>query len=405
MRLYTPLLAGLVGIVGAPASQAVITYHTVDVPQAVGHGGNLIDGYIRANGSDSSLAAFGVPAAFANPHGALSTAFQFNLPFGQSPVSSYLSGTATWDNFEVSGNSVNIREFSLNANDVRTNQSSFHNTNTGAVNSLSASFDGRMFIDYTVDFEYTGSVPAWRDSHTEVDFTAAGGYVLNDESTGLRHATAAQFADLGGFAQGAADYLNLVVDNQLVPDNWTQAGLWLYSGHYTEDNTRGFFTSSLLGGDFIGYTVWYSTDEFVFGQPLPGDNGDGLFTPEAVQALIESGEFPDIGGLKLAGNGFAQLFDIHTIAGDGAAQTITIRYDDSVLAAGEEALLSIVHFTNGAWETPAQILDMQANTVTLTVNSFSPFALVSAAAVPLPPAAWLLGSSLLLLARRRVRRA
>lgn len=404
MFRYSPILAGFACLLGAPASQALITYHTVDVPQAIGHGGNLFDGYIRANGSDSSLAAFGVPSAFANPHGALSTSFQFNLPFGQSPVSSYLSGTATWDHFEVSGNRVDIRDFSLDAHDERTNLSSFHSTNVGAVRELSASFDGRMHIDYTVDFEYTGNVPAWQGSHTEVDFIADGGYVLNDETTGLRHASAAQFANLGGFAQGAADYLNLVIDSHLVPDNWTQAGLWLYSGHYTEDNTRGFFTPALLGGDFIGYNVWYSTDQFVFGQPLPGDNGDGLFSPDAVQALIASGEFPDIGGLKLAGDGFAQLFDIHTIAGDGSAQTITIRYDDSVLAAGEESLLSVVHFTNGAWETPVQILDTQSNTVTLTVTSFSPFALVSAP-VPLPPAAWLLGSSLLVLARRRVRHA
>ena len=193
-----------------------------------------------------------------------------------------------------------------------------------------------MHINYTADFEYTGSFLPWQGSHTEVDFTASGGYVLNDVSTGLRSASAAQFADLGSFAQGAADYLNLVVDNHL-PDNWTQAGLWLFSGHYTENNTCGFFVDALLGGDFIGYNVWYSTDVFVFGQALPGDNGDGLFTPEAVAELIASGKFPELGGLQLAGEGFAQLFDVHTIAGDGASQTIIIRYDDTVLVPGEEA--------------------------------------------------------------------
>jgi hypothetical protein len=287
---------------------------------------------------------------------------------------------------------------------VRTNQSSFHNANSGAPVELSTSFDGRMHINYTMDFTYTGNVQAWQGSHTQVDFEANGGYVLNDVSTGLRSASAAQFAQFGDFAQGAADYLNLVVDNHLVPDNWTQAGLWLYSGHYSADNTHGFFTPALLGGDYIGYTVWYSTDQFVFGQALAGDNGDGLFTPEAVAALIASGKFPDLGGLKLAGNGFAQLFDIHTIAGDGSSQTITIHYDDSVLAPGEEALLSIAHFSNGKWETPQQVLDTQANTVTVTVNSFSPFALVTTA-VPLPPTAWLLASSLLIVARRKMRRA
>ena len=403
MLRTSPSMLALAALAGTPTVEAAISYHTVDVPAAIGHGGNLLDGYIRANGSDSSLAGFGVPPAFANPAGALSTAVQFNLPFGQAAVASYMTGGATWDNFEVSGQRVDIRGFSLSADDVRSNQSSFHIVNNGPARELSASFDGRMNIDYTVDFVYTGAIPDWQGSHTEVDFTATGGYVLNDESTGLRHASAAQFASLGELAEGAADYLNLVVDNHLVPDNWTQVGLWLYSGHYTPDNTRGFFEAALFGGDFVGYNVWYSTDQFVFGRPLAGADQNGLFSPDAVASLIESGAFPELGGLQLAGNGFAQLFDVHTIAGDGSAQTITIRYDDSVLKPGEEALLSIVHFTNGAWETPAQILDTDANTVTLTVTSFSPFALVSTP-VPLPASAWLLGGSLLVLARRRAAR-
>ncbi len=383
MNRQLPLALALVLAAGTPSAHALITYHTVDVAAAIGHGGNFLDGYIRADASDSQLADFGLPPAFANPHGALSTAVQFNLPFGQSPVASYMSGSATWDSFEVSGQRVDVRGFSLSANDVRSNFSSFQISNVGAVRELSASFDGRMNIDYTADFVYTGSNTAWQGSHTEVDFTAIGGYLLNDESSGLRHASADQFAALGSFAQGAADYLNLVVDHHLVPDDWTQVGLWLYSGHYTEDNTRGFFTPALLGGDFIGYNVWYSTDQFVFGRPLEGADDNGLFSADAVASLIASGAFPELGGLKLAGDGFAQLFDIHTIAGDGTAQTITIRYDDSVLAPGEEDLLSIVHFTNGAWETPTQTLDTEANTVTLTVTSFSPFALASTP-VPVP---------------------
>jgi hypothetical protein len=401
---YTPSLwMSLALLISAPASQA-ITYHAVETAQAAGHGGNFSDGYIRGNGSDSNLAAFGIPQAFANPRGALSTGFQYNLPFGQAPVAIYVSGIATWDNFEVSGNSVNVRSFELETQDVRTNQSTFSSGNVGAPSLLSASFDGRMHTRYTLDFAYTGAVPDWQGTHTEVDIEATGGYVLNDPSTGLRSASAAQFSDLGSSAQGAADYLNLVVENFL-PDNWTQAGLWLYSGQYTQDNTRGFFADSVIGGSYAGYNVWYSTDAFVFGQPLPGANGDGLFTSEAVAELIASGEFPELGGLQLAGQGFAQLFDIHTIGGDGTSQTITIKYDDTVLAPGEEALLSVVHFTNEVWETPAQVLDVDANTVTLTVTSFSPFALVSTP-VPLPAGLGLLSAALGLLGvhTRRLRR-
>lgn len=400
MKNLLDLSAAVALLLGAPASQA-ITYHTVETTQAVGHGGNFFDGYIRGNASDSNLAAFGVPQAFANPRGALSTAFQYNLPFAQAPVSIFASGIATWDNFEVSGNRVNVRSFEIDTQDVRTNQSSFSSGNVGAPTLLSASFDGRMDASYTLDFVYTGGVPAWQGTHTEVDIDATGGYVLNDANTGLRRASAAQFAELGSFAQGAADYLNLVVDNFL-PTNWTQAGLWLYSGQYTADNTRGFFADSVIGGSYVGYNVWYSTDAFVFGQPLAGVNGDGLFTPEAVAQLIASGEFPELGGLQLAGQDFAQLFDIHTIAGDGTSQTITIRYDDTVLAAGEETFLSIVHFVNGAWETPEQVLNIDANTVTLTVTSFSPFALVSTP-VPLPTSLALMGSALGLLGLRRIK--
>ena len=76
--------------------------------------------------------------------------------------------------------------------------------------------------------------------------------------------------------------------------------------------------------------------------------------------------------------------------------------DDTVLAAGEEALLSIVHFSNGAWETPEQVLNTEANTVTLTVTSFSPFALVSTP-VPLPTSLAMMGSALGLLSLRRIK--
>ena len=267
MKNILALCAGIALLLGTPTSQA-ISYHTVETAQAEGHGGNFFDGYIRGNTSDSNLAGFGVPAEFANPLGALSTGYQYNLPFGQAPVSSYFSGIASWDNFEVSGNRVKVRNFELEGQDVRTNQSSFASANVGTPSLLSASFDGRMQVGYTIDFVYTGDVPAWQNTHTEVDIEATGGYVLNDAGTGLRRADAAQFADLGSFAQGAADYLNLVVDN-LLPTNWTQAGLWFYSGQYTADNTRGFFADSVMGGSYVGYNVWYSTEAMCSVNPCP----------------------------------------------------------------------------------------------------------------------------------------
>ena len=60
--------------------------------------------------------------------------------------------------------------------------------------------------------------------------------------------------------------------------------------------------------------------------------------------------------------------------------------------------MSIVHFVNGAWETPQpQVLDTIANSITVTVDNFSPFALV---AVPLPPALYGFASAAMLLGSR-----
>jgi len=61
--------------------------------------------------------------------------------------------------------------------------------------------------------------------------------------------------------------------------------------------------------------------------------------------------------------------------GDFGAATITLHYDDSLLA--DEAGLQVAHYTGGAWEflTPTD-LDTQANTLTLTLDAFSPLVLV-----------------------------
>ncbi|MGE0484467.1 MAG: VPLPA-CTERM sorting domain-containing protein [Gammaproteobacteria bacterium] len=390
----------MLGALAHPAAQA-ITYQTFDVTAAIGHGGNLGDGYIRGSGSDSDLVNnFGVPPAYANPNGSLSYAYSYNLPFGQFDVAGFFSGTSTWDNFVVTGNSVDVRSFALSGTSVNTNQALFNLTNVANVpHSLSATLDGRMYVQWTADFEYTGPFNQWLGTHTEHDYQAAGGFVVNDAGSGLQQATAAQFDFLGaGHDQAAADYLNDMVANHL-PANWTHAGLWLFADDYTSDNTRGFFAGSLIGGSQKGYNIWYSTDEFLFGVPIPDANGDGLFSITEVEDLVANGQFPDVVGLNLAGNGFAQLYDVALIAGDGGVQTVIFEYDENLLAPGEEALLSIVHFTNGIWETPFQILDTDANTITVTVDNFSPFALVTTP-VPLPAAAWLLGSALAGLAVR-----
>lgn len=394
----------IAAVLTAPTVGA-ITYQTIDVAAAVGHGGSLLDGYLRGDGADTDLVSdFGVAPAFANPNGSLSYAYSYNLPFAQWDVAAYFAGTSTWDNFVVTGNSVDVRSFALSGSGVYTNQSYFDISNdVGRPHSIKATLDGRMYASWTADFAYTGPYAPWTGTLTQVDYSAAGGYVVNSDGSSLQQATPGQFDFLGaGYDQAAADYLNDMVANHL-PANWTQAGLWLFDGGYDAGNTRGYFAGSLIGGSYRGYNVWYSTDEFIFGVPIPDANGDGLFSITEVQDLVSNGQFPEVVGLNLAGNGFAQLYDIDLVGGDGGSQTVIFEYDENLLAPGDEPLLSIVHFTNGLWETPFQTLNTDANTISVTVDSFSPFALVTTP-VPLPAGIWLLGSTLAALMAGRCRR-
>ena len=297
--------------------------------------------------------------------------------------------TATWDNFMVSGSSVSVNDFTLSGTNINTN--GFNPTVVTNVatrpHSITANLDGTLQAHFTANFATPGNL------NTEIDFDALGAFILNTPDYDT--ARAEQFVPALG--QTGADYLNLVRDNFL-PENWTQAGIWLFSDTYTASNTRGSLASNLIGGSFIGYNVWYSTDAFLFGEPLPDANNDGLYSIEEVDALVSSGLFPEVAGLNLAGQGFAQIYDVSVIEGDGTLQTFTFNYDESLLAPGEEDLLSIVHFVNGAWETPQpQVLDTIANSITVTVDNFSPFALV---AVPLPPAIFGFASAAMLLGSR-----
>ena len=374
-------------------SFAGITYHTIDVSAAIAHGGNQIDGFIRGNATDTDL-TFLLPADRANPAGALSTYFMDLSPVtgvANSFLWNYQSGTAVWDDFYVTGNTVQVRDVVLDLNEIRTDGFVNHQTlHSGTPFNLTVDLNGTGTLNYTANFEVLAApFPGFVGNNTQLDVVAHAAYVLNDPATGLQTATASQFPVLGALG---ANYLNGVVADHLSTIPWTQAGIWLFSGQYTSANTRGDDAHLLIGGNYIGYNVWYSTDTFVFGQPLSDSDGDGLFSNAEVEALVTNGEFPEVAGLNLAGDGFAQLYDVAVVEGDGTVQTLIFEYDETVLAPGEEDLLEILHFTGGEWVKHNQILDTIANTITVEVSSFSPFALV---AVPLPPAVWLLGSAVL----------
>jgi len=384
------------------AASAVTTYRTVDVAAAIGHGAGWSSYVIRGDVTDVDLVnELGIHPSFANPNGSLSYKYLYGLPFGQPDAEAYLSATSTWDNFVVSGASVNVLDFDLNGVEVASVGSggSFWNVAaaSGADQYIRTTFDGRMESFIRLNFTYSGPVPDFVGQSVQSDVMTYGGYVLNDAATGLQTSTASQFDFLGdGADQAAADYLNFVAANHL-PADWTQAGLWYYGTEMTTENTRGDLAAFYIGGEFWGYNVWYSTDPFVYAKPVGDPDNGGIVSLDDIGTLIANGEFPDVDnlellGMRLAGSAFAQLFEVVLIDGNGEAQEIAFTYDESLISPGEEALLAIAHFTDGAWVLPPQVLNTDTNTILVTLGSFSPFALV--APVPVPAAVWFLGSGL-----------
>ena len=77
---------------------------------------------------------------------------------------------------------------------------------------------------------------------------------------------------------------------------------------------------------------------------------------------------------KLAGD-TVQLWDLSYSGEFSGSTDVTFSYEPTLLNEGD--LLQIEHFVNGKWEVPTQTVDQVNHTITVDVNSFSPFALES----------------------------
>ena len=399
-RLFTLFLlaAGLTSVHAVDT-----TYYTIDVPGAVGFGPNVVDSFIRGDGTDVDLnAVFGTPPAYANPNGDLGYAFNFNLPFSQFDNIQHFDLTATLPQFVVTTDGVTVYDWEFSGVSVGSNLTNWTLSDVITPSTrMDINSDGTMTATWTTLFQLDGSPGS---NFTTETSDAAGLYILNQP--GRDDATAIDSPPL--LYPTGADYLNFVRDEYLNGDgiqkgglDWSQAGIWFFTEEYTLANTTGTSAPFVIGGSYVGYHVWYTDNPWLYGNPLGDPTPGDAITLDDLAQMIADNVFPDTVGIVLPGEGAVQVWDIDLQSGDGSPQEVVFEYDPAQLPLGfDELSLRIAHYIDGVWDIPPnQIVDLLANTVTLTVDDFSPFALT---AVPVPPAVYMLGSAMALLwARRR----
>ncbi len=165
-----------------------------------------------------------------------------------------------------------------------------------------------------------------------------------------------------------------------------------------ESLSNGNNSSSLLGGTSStgGVTVTFDT------------NDDGVFLAE--YNLENQSEFlKHIFDNQVENLNFAipgeniQWWDLDYKSDFGLADPnfgtalVQLKYDDSELGQlFNESDLQVFHFRQGAWELVATTVDTDANIVSFSTNSFSPFALgMSSSVIPEPTTILLFGGGLL----------
>jgi hypothetical protein len=120
-----------------------------------------------------------------------------------------------------------------------------------------------------------------------------------------------------------------------------------------------------------------------------------------IAALVSQGLF-SAPNFLLPGT-VTQLFDVNYSGTFDGAIELSFNYDPSLLPSGfDEADLRVFHWTGTEWENLGGVVDAANNTITVTTNSLSPFAV---AAVPEPETYALLLAGLGLIGWRARRRS
>ena len=126
----------------------------------------------------------------------------------------------------------------------------------------------------------------------------------------------------------------------------------------------------------------------------PGTLNAVYATRTASDLIAEYGSLP--GGL--VGDETMQLWLVDFSGTLGAAE-MTFAYDETLLPFPEEDL-RVSHWTDGGWDVMQGVLDVDANTITISTSSFSPFVLT-----PVPePGLGVLSLGFLLVLKYRARR-
>jgi hypothetical protein len=111
-----------------------------------------------------------------------------------------------------------------------------------------------------------------------------------------------------------------------------------------------------------------------------GGNFQSTYRTETALAL--SAQTAPLNFTFAALNGQGQMWDLAYDGTINGGATVTFSYDPTLLPSDlDKNLLGIYHFTNGAWVPLAGSVNTSADTITVTTDSFSPFAL---AVVPEP---------------------
>ncbi|MBC7784128.1 MAG: hypothetical protein H7144_09830 [Burkholderiales bacterium] len=230
-----------------------------------------------------------------------------------------------------------------------------------------------------------------------------GGHAENDKVIRELDGLFGDLVDTVGFHNGVNAHGQIVFNYTLL--NTGRTGIAVATPSTSQVVASGAGSSALVGDDVPGVAGAGALNASFDNVTSAGVFSADFFRPDDTEELAIR-----IGAQAAATANFdiesagSQVWTLE-FSGDFANDVdLVFHYDPDGLTPSAEAELLIQHFENGQWFTPLQTLNMTANTITLSANSFSPFVL-SAGPLPEPGSAMILIGALAGLVRCRRARA